>query len=77
MTNVTTIKGNVLPGTPNPRVIELLEQQLEAARRGEVSGVAIATLSPDGCAGALWAHQSDYFSLIGAVARLQYRLLQD
>lgn len=77
MSNVKSINGSVIQGEPNPRVVALLEQQLEAARRGEVSGVAIATLSPDGCAGALWAHQSEYFSLIGAVARLQYKLLDD
>lgn len=36
------------PGEPNPRVIAHLEAWLQAARRGEVDGIAIAASRPNG-----------------------------
>lgn len=77
MTNVKAINGNILPNEPNPRVVALLEAELEKAKRGDIKAVAIATIDSDGCGDGYWAHQSSYFSLIGAVARLQQRLVSD
>lgn len=77
MKKVISINGGVIHGEPNPKVVALLEEVLEQARKGEITAVAIATLAPDGCADSNWAHQAEYFSLIGAVARLQHRLLSD
>lgn len=77
MSNVKAINGHIVPGEPNPQVVALLEKALDEARKGEISAVAIATLSPDGCSYSEWAHKADYYALLGAVARLQQRLVCD
>lgn len=78
MTNkVVGILGNVVPGQPNPEVVELLEEALEMAKRGEINSVGIVRLDAEGCANTAWTHKSQYFALMGAVSLLHHRLLAD
>jgi hypothetical protein len=55
-------------------VIERLEEVLAEAREGKVVGVAIATINLDGSIGSMWSDTDQFPSLLGSVARLEYRL---
>lgn len=77
MSNVKGINGVVVPGQPNPAVVELLEEALAMANRGEIVSVGLVRLDAHGCANTSWAHQSQYFALMGAVQVLMHRLLAD
>ena len=46
--SVTTLRGTVTPGEPNPRVIAMLRELLAEAERGEIVGLAAATVTPGG-----------------------------
>lgn len=58
-------------------VIELLEEQLECARKGEIEGLALATINKDGSFLTAWTKRNNSAGLLGAVAKLQVRLAQD
>lgn len=77
MTNVKPINGSVVPGQPNPAVVDLLEEALGMARRGEIVSVGLVRLDAQGTANTAWTHQSQYFALMGAVQVLMHRLLAD
>lgn len=55
-------------------VIERLEEILAEARAGKVVGVAIATVGLDGSIGAAWSETDNFPCLLGAIARLEYRV---
>lgn len=60
----------------NEHVIGALRTVLEQAERGEVTGVAIATTSPDlGTGSAYKLGEATLSELIGAVELLKYRML--
>jgi len=65
--------------TPEPlgeNIIELLEYALVEARAGRLSSIAIATVDRDGCTESAHSAPPSYGLLIGAVARLQHRLIE-
>jgi hypothetical protein len=71
-------KGDLKVIEPEPcgaDVVEKLEEALEKAKSGELSSVAIAIVYRDGCTGSSWSAPLSYSILIGAVARLQHRLI--
>lgn len=60
-------------------VVELLEHTLEAAKRGEVRGVFIATTRVGGEVGTAWDHdvqEFDQFRLLGALRYAEHRLVK-
>lgn len=60
-------------GEPDPRVVAELEELLEAARRGEVHGVAFAVVDPAGKTWCYWAGRAFAGAMLQAVTRLFYR----
>lgn len=57
-------------------VIETLEACLALARRGELSGVAIAAVRTDGGGFKSWSDGASSNGLVGVVALLQHRLME-
>ncbi len=57
-------------------VVEKLEEILEAAKRGEISSVAIACVYRDGMTGSTWSAVPTFSMLIGALRCLEYRLMR-
>lgn len=53
-----------------------LEEALEQVRNGAVSSVGLALVYRDGSTGTCWSEAPSIGTLIGAVARLQHRLLK-
>jgi len=58
-------------------VIRILEDQLDKAKKGEISSVAIAMTVPGKCSGTIFSKTDDLSSLIGAISVLNYRLCKD
>lgn len=59
-------------------VVELLERTLEAARRGDIRGVLIASVRVGGDISSAWAHdpvEYDQFRMIGALRFAEHRIL--
>lgn len=56
MTNVTALKGAAIPGDVSQAVIDVLEQLLDEARRGEIVGLAYTASVPNGDTRNGWAH---------------------
>lgn len=70
-------KLHVLTAEPlGDGIIKLLEESLQQAREGKISSVAIAMVDRDGCSESAWSYVPSYGLLIGAVARLQHRLIE-
>lgn len=72
------MKGELRVLTAEPlggSVIERLEEALARAREGSVSSIAIAIVNRDGSSESCWSDVPSYGLLIGAVARMQYRLM--
>jgi len=62
----------------NQAVVDILEEALDRAKRGELAGVAIASVKSDKMtASTVFAKTDSLPALIGAVAILQNRLLTD
>lgn len=62
----------------NQHVIGALRTVLEQAERGEVTGVAIATTSPDlGTGSAYQLGEATLSELLGSVELLKHRMLQN
>lgn len=57
-------------------VVEFLEDLLENARKGELSAIAVATLSREGCIGSGWSRIHNYPSMLGSVTRLSHKINQ-
>jgi hypothetical protein len=55
-------------------VIEKLSEVLSDAKRGELSSVAIAFVYRDGETGAVWSKAASAGLLVGAIARLAWKL---
>lgn len=61
---------------PDPHLVALLKRMLAMAQEGQIVGVAIAAELSDGATATTYeADRSDANRLVGAVARLQHRLL--
>jgi len=57
-------------------VIDTLEYVLEKARTGKISSVAVAVVYRDGSTSNTWSAAPSASTLVGAVTRLQGRLLR-
>lgn len=57
-------------------VFDRLSELCEAAKREEISSVGIAVVYRDGTTGNCWSASPSIGLLIGAVTRLQHRLLR-
>lgn len=57
-------------------VVGKLEEVLDAAKRGEISSVAIACVYRDGMTGSTWSTVPTFSMLIGALRCLEHRLLR-
>jgi hypothetical protein len=59
----------------NLTVVELLEQTLERARGGNITGIAIATCHADLCTASCWSMEAATLAeLLGSLAILNQRL---
>lgn len=77
MSNVRQMPGAPLPeGEPVPVTIEILEELLAMARKGDVRSVAIAWTDNTPVVFTKWAHNHEYFKLQGAVAQLLHRMCE-
>jgi len=65
------------PGSPNESVVKCLEEILEQARSGEVSGIAVALQHGDGSTSTRLHGYLAHHATMGAVEYLKHRLLSD
>ncbi len=61
---------------PEASVVEVLEAVLKRARKGELSGVAIAMVTREGATGQEWSRLHSIGTMIGSVSVLEHRLIQ-
>ena len=76
MKNVVSISGDefVAPGEPDEAIVKILEQHLADAKAGKTRAVAVASVDNAGWVLSGFELVSRRFSLLGAVAELQFRL---
>jgi hypothetical protein len=77
MSNVTALPGFSVPSRdPIERVVEILEEALEAARAGKITGVALVTVERDPTTFVTLFHceQSGRHSLGSGVLALSYQI---
>jgi hypothetical protein len=75
--DVVPLNDNVLaPGVEAKRVIELLEETLAEARRGEIAAISFAAVAPNGepRTGWSWDDLNLFWPLLAATTRLTHRL---
>jgi hypothetical protein len=72
MSNLVELKTR--PAEINASVIARLEEVLAEAREGKIAAVAIAGVYSDGSTAQVWSQTDDFGKLLGAVARLEYRI---
>ncbi len=65
-----------MPEPAGEDVIARLEEALEAARAGKVSSIALALVYRDGNTGSGWSYVQNWSLLIGAVTRMQARMIR-
>lgn len=58
------------------KTVEILEQWLERARRGEITQVALAGVCADGGVAHQHSPTDDFFVLIGAVEAVKFDMLR-
>lgn len=74
MSNVIALGSTVLPGEPNPEIIEDLEGLLERARSGELRALAYTTLGAQNTIGTGWAgSDGSRYPLGAAIGMLFHR----
>ena len=77
MSNIIALANASIPeGEENPRIVALLENFLEAARRGELVSVAVCATERGGTARQSWSvgPGQGFYDLIGVLAVAQARL---
>lgn len=71
MTDVT-----VIPCEPaGSDILELLDDLISRAIRGELSSIAVATVDREGVTASAWSEAPSFGTLIGSVAVLQHNLI--
>lgn len=76
--NIVSIGGAIVPGTPEPEVVQILENLLAAAKRGEVIGLGVVTVSPEHTVMTSWTGAlGTHFQLGYGVALLASRYLNN
>lgn len=74
MAEVVAFHGGVVAGEPSPDIIQTLEMLLDRAKRGELSAIAYATVSPSGTKGTGWdGIQGTRDPLSSVIMMLQHR----
>ena len=77
MGDVVPLNDNILaPGVEAKRVIELLEETLAEARRGEITAISFAAVAPNGelRTSWIWDDLNSFWPLLAATTRLTHRL---
>lgn len=59
------------------QAIEMLEEYLAMAKRGEIEAVAIVGLKPEGYCTYVWSKTERFTLMAGGIAVLQHRLIED
>jgi hypothetical protein len=62
------------PAIVHESIVDRLEEMLKDAREGKLASVALAAVNQDGSVVQSWSETDDFARLLGAVARLQYRI---
>lgn len=62
---------------PGKGVIEILRETLSQAEKGDISSVAVAVVYRDGNTSSGWSKVPSFSTLIGAIARLQAKLIRE
>ena len=62
---------------PHENVVQLLEDLLEAARLGNISGIAAAYVRPDSTARTVWCKRGCSLALTGAAGVLHHDLCRE
>ncbi|RJQ38262.1 MAG: hypothetical protein C4555_05205 [Dehalococcoidia bacterium] len=62
-----------VPGEPDPEIVEVLEEYLEMAKRGEITGFAAAIISTNGTMRTGWQSR-DWAAITAAVGTLFVRM---
>jgi len=75
MANVTNMFGEPATAADNTELIKLLEETLERARAGSITGAAVATIRADGTIGNSWAGGDQTISMIASVSMLHHDFL--
>lgn len=77
MSNIHKLPGVPLPeGVVVESVVELLEELLTKAKAGEITSVAVAYTNHTDSAYTRWAHNYQWWKLVGCVAQLKFRMLE-
>lgn len=66
---------DISKGQPVDEVVKELEELIAKARAGEVRSVAYVTINRDGTSSAVHAGTSQWLHLVGALRRLEHRIL--
>jgi hypothetical protein len=61
----------------NAYAVEIIEEYLAMAKRGELEAVAIVGLRPDGSCTYVWSSTERFTVMAGGIAVLQHRLIAD
>jgi hypothetical protein len=61
--------------TANKQTIEILEELLEAARKGEIIEIAAIALRPDGKIWTKWSTMEDRYKMAGAIELLKLKAM--
>ena len=71
-------EGILLPDDRPADVLDKVRELMAGAERGEVVGIGFVTLDPAGTVNCHWSYQgsANGFILVGAVARLLYKMNQ-
>jgi hypothetical protein len=65
------------PEPAGASVIDTLREAIDDADKGSISSVGLAIVYRDGTVGTAWSEVPSMALLIGAAARLQWRLIQE
>ena len=71
---MTVIELKTRPRQVIASVVQRLEEVLADAREGKISAVAIAAVESEGALITTWSETDDFGRLLGAIARLEYRI---
>lgn len=78
MSNAVSLFGNAIPGNqePDEEIVARLEYLLERARAGLITGLAHASVENNGWTDYGVLGKCNWAMMIGAVARLNHRMLK-
>lgn len=78
---IVALRGDldgIVPGDAvNHSVVKILEKHLDQARRGEISGIAVALVRPNGTTSTFWSSTEHGHAVLGAIAVLQHEYARD